>query len=343
MEGGGDKVAATMFNKYSKELATQNQVFEQLKGQLESLSNQKISEEKRKLSLAEAVQSLKDRLTNHTPREDNHSLEFAEQSLLSQLDLEKTELESLQKEKTEVSELLVQSVQDLAQLEAKNQTLEARLSAVTKEIETIFKSIKQLQVDASYKKELYEKEIKRLTDESAEMSKTSTQVSTEIEVLIETQNNLENHLSIVKNEMISLANQLAKRNEQGHLKSESRDDVTAAPKGEVTIVFADVEDSVQMWETDPTTMIISLEIFNKILRDKLKITSGYEVKSEGDFFMSAFHSPLGSHLYFFFFFFFSLCWLTWRSHRRGALVPLCAGSAVGCAVARAAAGDGAVL
>jgi adenylate cyclase len=37
-----------------------------------------------------------------------------------------------------------------------------------------------------------------------------------------------------------------------------------------------------------------MEMHNNILRENLKLTGGYEVKTEGDSFMVAFHSPVSA-------------------------------------------------
>lgn len=38
----------------------------------------------------------------------------------------------------------------------------------------------------------------------------------------------------------------------------------------------------------------AIEIHNQIIRDNIKITGGFEVKTEGDSFMVAFHSPVSA-------------------------------------------------
>lgn len=51
----------------------------------------------------------------------------------------------------------------------------------------------------------------------------------------------------------------------------------SAPNGDVAIVFSDIEDSFTLWETIPEIMLITIETYNRILRDKLKENRGYEV------------------------------------------------------------------
>ena len=50
-----------------------------------------------------------------------------------------------------------------------------------------------------------------------------------------------------------------------------------------------------LWEHIPEdVMIITIEIYNRILRDKLKELAGYEVKSEGEVFMASFSSSVNA-------------------------------------------------
>jgi class 3 adenylate cyclase len=65
-----------------------------------------------------------------------------------------------------------------------------------------------------------------------------------------------------------------------------------APRGNVTLVFTDVQGSTALWEADPTNMCIALEQHNELMRRLLHEHRGYEVKTEGDAFMIAFHSSL---------------------------------------------------
>lgn len=65
-----------------------------------------------------------------------------------------------------------------------------------------------------------------------------------------------------------------------------------APRGNVTLVFTDVQGSTALWEADPTNMCIALEQHNELMRRLIHSHRGYEVKTEGDAFMIAFHSSL---------------------------------------------------
>ena len=54
------------------------------------------------------------------------------------------------------------------------------------------------------------------------------------------------------------------------------------PKGEVTLVFTDVQDSTRLWELDMNIMQTSIRLHNDTMRATLRETNGFEVKTEGD-------------------------------------------------------------
>ena len=60
---------------------------------------------------------------------------------------------------------------------------------------------------------------------------------------------------------------------------------TPPPKGEVTLVFTDVQSSTDQWEKRPDAMAESLRLHNEIMREIIGEYRGYEVKTEGDAFM----------------------------------------------------------
>ncbi|KAL9643316.1 hypothetical protein ABK040_014771 [Willaertia magna] len=62
------------------------------------------------------------------------------------------------------------------------------------------------------------------------------------------------------------------------------------PQGDVTLVFTDVQDSTRLWELDLETMASSIKVHNNLMRQILKETKGFEVKTEGDAFMCAFQN-----------------------------------------------------
>eukprot|EP01060_Flectonema_neradi_P031326 TRINITY_DN4729_c0_g1_i3.p1 TRINITY_DN4729_c0_g1~~TRINITY_DN4729_c0_g1_i3.p1 ORF type:complete len:860 (+),score=143.18 TRINITY_DN4729_c0_g1_i3:49-2628(+) len=69
-----------------------------------------------------------------------------------------------------------------------------------------------------------------------------------------------------------------------------------APKGDVAMVFTDVQGSTELWETSATAMSYALQLHNSVIRSVICLHSGYEVKTIGDAFMIAFstaNSALG--------------------------------------------------
>ena len=64
----------------------------------------------------------------------------------------------------------------------------------------------------------------------------------------------------------------------------------SAPTGSLSIVFTDIEDSTALWETEPVAMREALQMHDDMLRTKIKLYQGYEVKVIGDGFMVAFRT-----------------------------------------------------
>ena len=54
------------------------------------------------------------------------------------------------------------------------------------------------------------------------------------------------------------------------------------PQGEITLVFTDVQDSTRLWELDMYVMSHSIKLHNRLMREILEETEGFEVKTEGD-------------------------------------------------------------
>eukprot|EP01062_Namystynia_karyoxenos_P061962 TRINITY_DN5473_c0_g2_i1.p1 TRINITY_DN5473_c0_g2~~TRINITY_DN5473_c0_g2_i1.p1 ORF type:complete len:1581 (+),score=475.53 TRINITY_DN5473_c0_g2_i1:713-4744(+) len=62
------------------------------------------------------------------------------------------------------------------------------------------------------------------------------------------------------------------------------------PIGELSLAFTDICGSTQLWERSPRGMEHAMDIHNRVIREALLDTGGYEVKTIGDAFMAAFAS-----------------------------------------------------
>ncbi|KAF9038318.1 PP2C-domain-containing protein [Hymenopellis radicata] len=67
----------------------------------------------------------------------------------------------------------------------------------------------------------------------------------------------------------------------------------AAPTGHITMVFTDIVNSTGLWEVNPG-MRLGLAAHHNILRRKLRLCGGYEVKTEGDAFVISFQSTVAA-------------------------------------------------
>ncbi|MFM9957463.1 MAG: tetratricopeptide repeat protein [Phycisphaerales bacterium] len=65
----------------------------------------------------------------------------------------------------------------------------------------------------------------------------------------------------------------------------------AAPTGQVTLIFTDLQGSTELWEKLQSRMAEALAAHNAVMRGLIAKHQGYEVKTEGDAFMIAFASP----------------------------------------------------
>ncbi|KAJ9450490.1 Adenylate cyclase [Diplonema papillatum] len=62
--------------------------------------------------------------------------------------------------------------------------------------------------------------------------------------------------------------------------------------GVAAIVFTDIQGSTSLWEQAPEAMKTALRVHNRVIREALNDTDGYEVKTIGDAFMAAFDDVL---------------------------------------------------
>lgn len=71
------------------------------------------------------------------------------------------------------------------------------------------------------------------------------------------------------------------------------DNEVEAPQGHVALVFTDIRNSTHLWEVNPG-MPTAIRTHNVRLRRELRLTGGYEVKTEGDAFMCSFPTVLAA-------------------------------------------------
>ena len=59
----------------------------------------------------------------------------------------------------------------------------------------------------------------------------------------------------------------------------------------VTLVSTDIEASTELWEWDRDAMDAATKVHDRVMRRSLSAFHGYEVNTEGDSFLIAFHEP----------------------------------------------------
>jgi len=64
-----------------------------------------------------------------------------------------------------------------------------------------------------------------------------------------------------------------------------------AAETSVTLVCTDVEGSTEMWEWDNKAMMDAISLHDRVMRMHLPKFGGYEIATEGDAFIIAFHTP----------------------------------------------------
>lgn len=62
------------------------------------------------------------------------------------------------------------------------------------------------------------------------------------------------------------------------------------PVNHLALVFTDIKNSTQFWETQPENMRSAIKLHDAVMRRALRNVGGYEVKTEGDAFMVCFQS-----------------------------------------------------
>jgi len=64
------------------------------------------------------------------------------------------------------------------------------------------------------------------------------------------------------------------------------------PKGNITIVYTDIQSSTSLWEADALSMKEALSLHDSIIRKCYSTHNGYEISTEGDAFHLAFQHPV---------------------------------------------------
>ncbi|KAI1372725.1 adenylate cyclase [Hypoxylon crocopeplum] len=70
-----------------------------------------------------------------------------------------------------------------------------------------------------------------------------------------------------------------------------------APTDKPSIVFTDIKNSTNLWETYPSAMRSAIKLHNEVMRRQLRRIGGYEVKTEGDAFMVSFPTATAALLW----------------------------------------------
>ncbi|KAI2602365.1 adenylate cyclase [Hypoxylon sp. NC1633] len=70
-----------------------------------------------------------------------------------------------------------------------------------------------------------------------------------------------------------------------------------APTDKPSIVFTDIKNSTNLWETYPSAMRSAIKLHNECMRRQLRRIGGYEVKTEGDAFMVSFPTATSALLW----------------------------------------------
>lgn len=80
----------------------------------------------------------------------------------------------------------------------------------------------------------------------------------------------------------------------GTISSDDADKIKGmkVPKGDVTIVFTDIQGSTSLWESNASAMKEALDTHDQIMRKCYSKHNGYEIHTEGDAFVLAFQHPV---------------------------------------------------
>jgi len=170
----------------------------------------------------------------------------------------------------------------IASLEEQNQDLKRQIDEDAKahQLEQIIHSkdeeIKELQT--------------KLEEANNKMAEVVMKAADDLEQLKEAQEDLQKQLAKTMEEKSGVEKKVRELTLKLPFFLRSSQSSMQPPKGQVTLVFTDVQSSTLQWEQRPDAMAASLSLHNKLMRDLIEEFRGYEVKTEGDAFMIAFSS-----------------------------------------------------
>lgn len=189
---------------------------------------------------------------------------------------------------------------DRMELQRKLEVVTAKLKKATESYEALSKEYEEEKA----KKELADpagdvelrKSLARCQEALLNEHKISLKAEEEIKSLLNRQREMEAQMAALKKKHNSFTKEIFQLSLRlpsfGFGKNRGKE--KPPPKGELSIVFTDVQGSTKLWEHDPEMMFHALEIHNDIIRIKIKEHNGYEVKTEGDSFMVAFRDSINA-------------------------------------------------
>eukprot|EP01116_Phalansterium_solitarium_P000055 TRINITY_DN10041_c0_g1_i1.p1 TRINITY_DN10041_c0_g1~~TRINITY_DN10041_c0_g1_i1.p1 ORF type:complete len:1770 (+),score=562.22 TRINITY_DN10041_c0_g1_i1:30-5339(+) len=235
--------------------------------------------------------------------EEKAIAEFLEARFLAELQGDKEVSARRVQQKLEAERQLQEARKELQLVDSNNRDLERQLEAANVEVERLTEGTRSAQRDATGRQSHYRHQMDHLLNESDRLDHHTQLSNQQLVPLKATFSELEQRLDKLIREENLLQGQLDKKIEilaqtDREVKEQHVSTVVpvsdAIPRGIIGVVFCNVENESQLWESIPETMLLSLDTYTKLCRDALKVFNGYEVKSEGDFFMASFRSGLDS-------------------------------------------------
>lgn len=125
----------------------------------------------------------------------------------------------------------------------------------------------------------------KLEEANNKMAEVVMKATEDLEQLLEAQEDLQKQLSNTMEEKSGVEKKVRELTLKLPFFLRSSRNNVQPPKGQVTLVFTDVQSSTLQWEHRPDAMAASLSLHNKLMRELIESYHGYEVKTEGDAFM----------------------------------------------------------